>query len=122
MKSTIQLAGLFVLGVFILSSCTNDNEEDLYPTTQQCDTTNVSFAATILPIVQNQCQTCHSGAAPNGNFRLESYEDISAGANKIYGRTSLPADDPMIMPPGQKLDDCSIGQIKKWIEDETPNN
>lgn len=90
-----------------------------------CDTTNVTFSEVIWPeIIQKTCTGCHSGPAPNGNIRLESYSDIVAVAEsgQLVGVIEGQAGYPQMPKSGPRLSDCKITQIKKWIEDGTPNN
>lgn len=110
-----------IFGIFFVTGCYYDNEEELYPQTT-CDTTNVTFSGTVQPIIDQYCISCHSGAGPSGGLQLENYSQISSNANNILTRISLPADDPALMPPGQKLDECTVLKIQKWIEEGTPNN
>lgn len=93
-------------------------------TETQCDSVNVSFASHIYPIIQTNCMGCHSGANPSGGIVLTSYQQIVAVANnnnKLLG-TIKHQPGYSAMPPGGKLDDCSIAKIIKWISDGTPNN
>lgn len=92
-------------------------------TETQCDSLNVSFASHIFPILQTHCLGCHSGASPSGGIALTNYQQIAAVAanNKLLGAIKhLPGYSAM--PPGGKLDACSIAKITKWISDGTPNN
>ncbi|MDZ7742967.1 MAG: hypothetical protein U5Q03_14845 [Bacteroidota bacterium] len=122
MKKILKLLLIFLMGSVLMTSCYYDNEEELYPTAQACDTTAVSFSGDILGMADQYCQTCHSGSTPSGNLNLETYEQISAAAEKMYERISKPMGDPQLMPPGQKLDDCTIKKLKIWIEEGKPNN
>lgn len=88
-----------------------------------CDTSQFTFAATIQPIINNNCKGCHSGATPAGNVLLDNYDNIRnvAVSGKLYGSVAhLP--DYVPMPQGGKLSNCNITQIKKWIENGSQNN
>lgn len=122
MKSGIKFLILIFMGGLLMSGCYYDNEEELYPAPDDCDTTAVSFAADVQPIINNNCISCHSGNTPSGNLRLENYSQISANANNIYNRISLPVTDVNHMPPGIQLDDCIILKIKTWLDNGTPDN
>ena len=41
-----------------------------------CETENVTFSVNILPIIQNNCQGCHSGTDPAAGLSLLSYRLI----------------------------------------------
>lgn len=89
-----------------------------------CDTTNVSFSADIFPVVQSYCLGCHSGSSPQGNVLLSDYNNIKARVDdgRFLGSVDHQA-GYAAMPQGQaKLNDCTISQIKKWINDGAPNN
>lgn len=89
-----------------------------------CDTLNVSFAAHIFPMMQNNCTGCHSGNQPQGGVMLNSHATIAAAAasGRLLGSV-LHSPGYAPMPQGApKLDNCKITQIKKWINNGTPNN
>lgn len=89
-----------------------------------CDTLNVSFAVHIQPLIQNNCTGCHSGIQPQGGVRLDSYATIAAAAasGRLLGSV-MHSPGYAAMPQGApKLDNCKITQIKKWIDNGTPNN
>ena len=128
-KVVKHLSWIFYTLIFMhMTGCYYDNVEELYPVAQPCDTANVTYSGTVKPIIDDNCVTCHSGQAPSGNVRLENYEDIStAGAippgtyGSLYGTISH-AEGNSPMPQGGKLSDCSIEQIKVWIDAGMPDN
>lgn len=122
MKKIIKTAVLVFFGSLIVTGCYYDNEEELYPAAESCDTVDVTYSGDILAMVDQYCQTCHSGNTPSGNLNLETFGQITAAAEKMYERISKPAGDVQLMPPGQKLDDCTIKKMKVWIENGKPNN
>lgn len=88
-----------------------------------CDSTNVSFASKVWPIIESACLGCHSGASPSGGIRLAGYSDIAtvAATGQLLG-VITDASGYSLMPPSGKLSDCQIGQIRNWIKNGTPNN
>ena len=91
---------------------------------EECDTINVTYSATVLPIIQNTCLGCHSGADPSGGLKIEDHASLAALANdgRLMGTiTHAQGYEPM-PKNGNKLSDCKIEQILKWINDGTPNN
>ncbi len=112
-----------------LSGCYYDNVEELYPAAPACDTTNVTFSGTVKPIIDDYCVTCHSGQAPSGNVRLETYVDISAAGaippgtyGSLYGTITHAENNSPMPKGGGKLSGCSIAQIKTWIDNGMPDN
>ena len=99
----------FLLG---LSSCYYDNEEDLYGST--CDTTAVSYAADIWPIIETNCQTgCH---APGGSAIGHIFTDhASVMAKVINGSMKNRVVVQRDMPPGTVLTDCQVQKVEAWM-------
>lgn len=89
-----------------------------------CDTLNVTYSGTIVPIIQQRCQGCHSGATPQGGLNLTSWSVLNslAADGRLEGSiTHDPTGIPM-PPSGPMLSDCRIAQFMQWIEDGAPNN
>ena len=75
-----------------------------------CDTTNVTFAATIKPIISNFCLGCHSGSGAQGGVDLSNDATVQAMKARIYLDVSrVTGSHPM--PPGGAIDGCSFKQI-----------
>jgi len=110
--------------IVFMSSCYYDKEDDLYPQTAACDTTNVTFTNNVFPIINSNCTACHSGAAPSGNIRLENYNDISTAANNgsLLGVIRHESGWSPMPKGGGKLNDCDIAEIETWVNQGTPNN
>ena len=124
MKITIPACLLFFITLLSLTnSCYYDSEEDLYPMLG-CDTTNVTYNATVLPLLQLNCYVCHSAAANNGNITLEGYSNLKRfvdngqflGAIKHQpGFSAMPQNAP-------KLLECNIEKIETWVNNGAPKN
>ncbi|MFC1732388.1 hypothetical protein ACFL6I_18950 [candidate division KSB1 bacterium] len=89
-----------------------------------CDSINVTYSGTVWPIVQNYCFGCHSGTTPQGNVSLDSYFTVAGAANdgSLYGAISHSPPYSFMPKNGQKLNNCNIAQIKKWIDEGAQNN
>jgi hypothetical protein len=118
---------LFVVAIGLFS-CYNDNKEELYPElTSGCDTTNVTYTSSVVPILNSYCLSCHSNSAANGaggGIKLENYPDVSVYAltGKLVGSVKqLGGYSPMPKNAG-KLSDCKVRQIDKWVSKGAPNN
>ncbi len=118
--------GAVILLLWLLVSCYNDNEEYLYQhlTDQACDTSNVSFSGTILPIMNQYCVKCHSSAAPSAGISLDNYGGVSAMAatGQLWGSVSWTGNySPM--PQGEnQLSPCNISKIRAWLNKSWPND
>ncbi len=89
-----------------------------------CDTNNVTFSQTILPLIENKCQGCHSGSNPQGGIALNNYSEIAFLANTgfLEGVTQwTPGYEPMPFS-GNQIPQCNQDQIRIWVEAGAPNN
>ncbi|RYE23870.1 MAG: hypothetical protein EOP51_09185 [Sphingobacteriales bacterium] len=127
---------LILLAVVALAGCYNDKYNELYPTGTDttgngggggggttCDTSNVTFAQTIKPIIDSKCATsgCHDAATLAGGYNFTVYGGVRAARNRMVGAITW-ASGYSQMPKGMnKLDDCSIAKITKWINDGAQN-
>ncbi len=110
--------------MIFLNSCYYDNVEDLYPEQPFCDTTNVTFANDIYPIINNNCVGCHNNTFASGGVNLESYDNIILVANNgsLMGAVKHQSGWSPMPKNGNKLNYCSIRKLEIWINDGTPNN
>lgn len=124
-----------LLGIVLLcTNCVYNNEEVLYPAPPQpvepVDTCGlpvvVSYADDIVPILDaNVCLACHENADPAGGIGLEGYDRVLPFVEdgSLLGSIQY---DPQFsrMPKGNydKVPDCEISMIKKWIDQGYPNN
>jgi hypothetical protein len=127
----MKVIATFILGLLVIlavSTCYYDSEEYLFPQTgNQCDTVNVTYAGSVVPIMQNHCLSCHSNAVAasfGGNIKLEVYADvkIQADNHKLLGAVAH-ENGYSPMPNGApKLEDCKISTIRIWVNAGAPNN
>jgi hypothetical protein len=89
-----------------------------------CDTANVTFAASIKPIIANQCQGCHSGSSSGGGYDLTTYTGIKTVVNngRLWGSVNFLTGYSAMPKGGTKLSTCELAKIKKWIDAGAPNN
>lgn len=125
MKKLIAILSVAATGVF--TGCYNDNMDDVYPGAglfQPCDTmTVISYQQDIVPIIQNNCIACHSGAGANADVHLDSYQGVYDVANVgLFTGVTWHEATYTPMPPNYQLDSCSLVQIKKWVLAGAPNN
>ncbi len=94
-------------------------EDPLPPDTSECDTLNVTFNGSVLPILQANCLGCHSGSQPSYGLDLTNFDHLAAivndgslvGAiNHAQGFYPMPKD-------GTMLSACDILIIEIWAND-----
>jgi hypothetical protein len=122
-KNPILLSALFVTTIFVMHSCKYNNKEELFPI---CDTAQVTYSGTIIPILNDNCYRCHGTATNSGSggIILQDYNVLKgfAADGRLYGNVAhLPGYIPMPYDGG-KLSDCVLQKIKKWIDNGYPNN
>jgi mono/diheme cytochrome c family protein len=112
--------------LLLAASCYYDNEEALYPTlNSSCDTTNVTFSGKIVPMLANNCLSCHSNAtaaSAGNNIRLQDYADVKARTTAITGSIKHTGTYSPMPKNGGKLNACLITQFDKWVKNGSPNN
>lgn len=110
----------------IIAKWINQGAQDLHcdPNYGACDTSNVRFSQTVLPVISTYCKGCHSGASPSGNINLETYDGIKTVAQngKLYGVISWSSGFSKMPQGGNKLDACTISKFKAWIDAGALNN
>lgn len=114
---------IFMVGLLSLTNCYYDNEEYLYGE-EQCSTDSVTFSGTILPIIQNNCISCHSDAVNSGGITLETFAQVrmQASNGNLLGVVTHSSGFSPMPKNSPKLSDCNIEAIRKWIESGTVNN
>ncbi len=113
-------SSLFWLG------CYNDNSEDLFPQPTQCDTSNVTFTATIQPILNQHCAlaNCHATGSALGGYMLDNYDGVknTVMSGRIIGAINWEAGYSQMPKNAVKLSDCDILKIETWINNGALNN
>lgn len=118
----ILLAAMFLTGT---QSCYYDKSELLYPSS--CDTTTITYTQTVKPVLNAYCLSCHGANVYNtlgGSINLDSHANIVlAVENGNFLKAIRHEAGASPMPKSQqKMPDCQITQIEKWILSGAPNN
>jgi hypothetical protein len=121
----ISISIIAILSSFIVS-CYYDNEEALYPSyNSTCDTTNVTYSGTVVPILRDNCYSCHSNSTAAGlgnNIRIENYADVQSRSASISGSIKHTGSYSPMPKNGGKLKTCSITQFDIWVRNGMLNN
>lgn len=88
----------------------------------KCDTNTYTYSGAVQPILAKNCYGCHTGSGASGGIVLDNYADVKLSANDIvgairhdFGFSAMPRD-------ANKLQDCEIRQVEKWVEAGKLNN
>ncbi len=94
------------------------------PGSKGCDTTNITYSKTIVPIFKYNCYGCHSLPQPQGNLDLTEYVNVKKKVDEGRLLGAITHSVGFVPMPSKdiKLNDCYITQIRKWIESGAPNN
>ena len=109
-----------------VSGCYYDNEEELYKYYQTaCDTNAFAYTKDVEPIISKNCYSCHSQGSSSG-IVLEGYSAlstyISSNKDRFLGSINHTGGYSNMPQNGNKLSDCNITKIEKWITAGAPNN
>jgi len=112
-----------------MQGCYYDNEQELYPNTGTCDTTSVTYSASVAPIIQSNCLSCHSNASSassGGGISLEGHAGLSGyltSNQQLFFNAIRHVGTASPMPKnGGSLTACQITYIQVWINAGKPNN
>ena len=114
---------LVTLLTLLFTGCYYDVAEELYPDNNAvCDTTGVTYTKTIQPILNEYCNSCHTGSAPSGSVDFSTYDFVKAYAldGSLYGSMSHDPNWSEMPQGGNKVDDCTLLKIKVWIDNGMP--
>lgn len=108
---------IFGLLVWNFSSCTKDR----VPVVEVLDCPDtISFATDVLPIMQDQCFSCHS-PGNNTGYIFTDHASIANQTTAIIG--AMRGDGYDLMPQGgPALPDSLIQKIRCWVQQGKLNN
>jgi hypothetical protein len=122
-KNLLCLAAIAGLFLTIITGCAYDKEDELYPQAPDCDTANVTYSQTIAPIMVQSCNVCHSTVVATAGIVTDNYDALRVVA--VNGSLSAAVNHTGAFPmpkDGEKLSDCNLAKIKKWVDAGAPNN
>ncbi len=115
-----------IVVISILSGCYYDVEEELYPSSSNCDTSSVTYSGFVKTTMESFCYVCHSTTAgpSNGGVVLEGYNEIKVYVDngELLGAIKHESGFSAMPQGGSKLSDCTIRKIEAWVAAGAPNN
>lgn len=88
-----------------------------------CDTANFTYSGAVSVIMNTYCKGCHNAASLGGGIDLSTYTTVKTAALGRLMGTINHSSGFSAMPKGSnKLSDCQIRQVEKWIQAGTLNN
>ena len=89
-----------------------------------CDTSIFTYSAAVVPILNTYCKGCHNPGSPGGGIDLSNYNSVKAVATsgRLMGSINHLPGFKAMPQGGNKLQECQIKQIEKWIQSGSLNN
>lgn len=92
---------------FGASNCANSSISN-------CDTVNVTYGDQIRSLMEGFCVSCHFSGNATGHT-LDTYQGVAASVNSTKLIPSIEHTGDPMPQGGQKLSNCNIRKIKKWV-------
>lgn len=123
MKKRIYAAMLFACS---FCSCYYDKEDYLYGTSP-CNSSGSSFSTTVLPILNQRCNSCHSSNAASsagGGIILDNYNSVKnyVPNGSLLGSIKHSSGYSPMPKGGGSLTACEIAKVTDWVNNGAPNN
>jgi hypothetical protein len=126
MKKILITGMVMAITGMVLSGCYNDKYEDLYGggNAGACDTANVTFSQTILPILNQHCAlaTCHKTGSAGGGYMLDTYAGAKLAEGRIVGAVNHSTGFSAMPKNGGMLPECERTKIAIWVSQGAPDN
>ena len=92
--------------------------------TSACDTTVSKYSTQIAPMMTTYCNGCHSGSAPSGAIDLTTYSGVklTVDAGSFVGSIKHETGWSAMPKNANKLSDCNISLVDKWVREGALNN
>ncbi len=102
----------------------NEGAKNTVNCNNACDSTQFKYSANVSVIINASCTGCHSGAIPSGNIDLSNYNAVKVQAlnGRLVGAVTHAVGYSPMPQSANKLSDCQITQITKWVTAGALNN
>jgi mono/diheme cytochrome c family protein len=89
-----------------------------------CDTTVFTYAAAIAPMMSTFCNGCHNPSSLGGGIDVSTYTALKVQVlnGKLMGSIAHTSGFSAMPKSSNKLLDCQIRQVEKWIQAGSLNN
>lgn len=89
-----------------------------------CDTAVFTYSGAVSGLMNTYCRGCHNPSSLGGGIDVSTYAGVRSIAlnGKLMGSIRHSAGFIAMPQSGNKLSDCKIDQIQKWVTAGSPNN
>lgn len=127
-----KLLFIALLAFPFLNGCYYDNFSEIHPNSICNLPDSVSYARDIMPILSASCGTgnasCHNSRPTGGGKNLTDFQSVVTDSqdstsyfiDRIKHSASLPSGINPMPKGGEKLSDCDISKIERWISQNYP--
>jgi hypothetical protein len=117
-------ADLTIAQKALIGKWINEGAKNTTNCNNTCDSNQFKYSANISIIINSYCTGCHSGTAASGNIDLSTYNTVKIQATngRLVGAVTHAAGYSAMPKNANKLSDCQITQIKKWVTAGALNN
>ncbi len=121
-KARMRASAVALFSVMSFNGCYYDIEEELYPGSSVCDTTNVTYTSKVEPIIRRSCYSCHGTGIGLGGINLEGATNLKTYADngRLMGSIEHRSGYSAMPQSAPKLSDCEIRTIQAWISAGQP--
>ena len=129
MKSLLLTSFLFV--VFIAFSASSNHPasssfqaEGVQQDSVACDTSMVTFSGHVLPLLQANCTKCHNDKKAAARVNLSNYEGVKkvSDEGELMGTVTHSKGFKSMPKKADKLSDCQIAVLQKWVNEGAKND
>ena len=117
-------ADLTIAQKAVIAKWINEGAKNTVNCNTSCDSNQFKYSANVSVIINTFCTGCHSGTVPSGNIDLSNYNALKVQAlnGRLVGAVAHNAGYSAMPKDANKLTDCQITQIKKWVAAGALNN
>lgn len=103
--------------------CVSEDKKTLL-SSSICDTSNVKYSTTVLPIMNTYCTSCHNTASPSAGINLEGYSNVKnyVDNGQLWGSMNHSTGFSPMPKGAAKIDACKLSKLLAWINTGAPNN
>ncbi|RYD57333.1 MAG: hypothetical protein EOP56_08470 [Sphingobacteriales bacterium] len=110
--------------IYLIRRWINEGAKNSDCSSGGCDSTNFAYNTAIKPLTEKYCKGCHNAVSLSGGLSFDTYDGIKTVAQNGKLLTAIKHQPGASAMPkgGNKLSDCEIYQVEKWIANGAQNN
>jgi len=129
MKTTVKLSLIisFVITALLVVTCKHEiplTDNNNPPDNDTCGAIVFTYSGAVAPLLNTNCTRCHNATTTRGGINLSTYDGVKTVAlnGRLLGSIKKETGYKPMPPGNNKLQDCQIRQIEKWVQAGAANN